>query len=638
MAEIEIGARARLKKVKSSAVTMPLVKFLRNIDRKYKLSTRDRLRIVEQAMVLIESNYVHLPLKRAMHAIDPLQRLRLLKKEVDLLTGMQFHRRMLGIFSSTRDLHTVYHLPHPFKDQIAFLPFLIEQYFEKEGKVEKFMVSRIVEEFLPDSGREVDLFEPGVEVLFWNGVPIRRAIEINGETQAGSNLEARFARGLDDLTIRPLEMSMPPDEAWVALTYRTRKGEILTLKQEWSVYRADETLWTGQSNIKKRAAIDVKKIKINQLKKKLYAPRKFTVSKGFEDVFYADIKTVNERDFGYLRLFSFEVEDANEFVAEFRRVITAASFPQEGLIIDVRGNGGGLIRAGERLLQLFTPHHINPELFEFINTPLNLDICRLAAKETNRARWAESIAESVVTGATYSRGFPLSSEESCNSIGQAYHGPVILITDALSYSATDIFAAGFQDNRVGDVLGTSDNTGAGGANVWTHEDLMKAVRGAPNWPFKPLPRGADLRVAVRRSIRVGPHAGRPLEELGITPDHRHHMTSRDVLKANDDLISMAARILKTKPIYSLKVNLSAWQSGTRYTTVSATSKIPARKKIQNIARVDVYVAGRPYKTLDVINGSLKAKRLVLKHRKGKNNLLLKAFDGANNLVAAYRHG
>lgn len=640
MAEREIGARARLRETESSAVTMPLTKFLKNIERKYRLSTRDRLRIVEQALVLIENNYVHLPLKRAMHAIDPLQRLRLLRKKVDLLSGMQFHRTMLGIFSSTRDLHTVYHLPNPFKDQTAFLPFLIEQYFEKNGKVEKFIVSRIVEEYLqrtPNSGREVDFFEPGVEVLYWNGVPIRRAIEINGEAQAGSNLDARFARGLDDLTIRPLEMSMPPDESWVTLTYRSRKGEILALQQEWLVYQVGDTPLAGKRTIKKRAAIDSKKSKINQLKKKLYAPRQVSVRKGFEDIFYADIKRVNDRDIGYLRLFSFEVEDSDKFVEEITRVIKAATFPQDGLIIDVRGNGGGLIRAGERLLQLFTPHHINPELFEFINTPLNLDICRLASKRTNRARWADSIAESVVTGAIYSSGFPLSSEESCNNIGQVYHGPVILITDALSYSATDIFAAGFQDNRVGDVLGTSDNTGAGGANVWTHEDLMNAVRGAPNWPFRPLPKGADLRVAMRRSIRVGPQAGRPLEELGITPDHRHHMTRRDLLQANDDLIGMAARILNQKPIYSLKVSLSAWKSGFRDVTLRATSKIPAGKKIQNIARLDVYLAGRPYKTLDASKGSIKTRRLTLKRRRGKNDLLVQAFDGANNLVAAYRH-
>lgn len=640
MAEIDTGARARLNQVEMFRATMPLAKFLKNIDQKYRLSTRDRLRIVEQAMVLIESNYVHLPLKRAMHAIDPLQRLRLLKKEVEMLTGMQFHRRMLSIFASTRDLHTVYHLPHPFRSHTAFLPYLIEQYFEKRGQVEKFMVSRIVPELLqrnPGTAREEDSFEPGVEVLFWNGVPIRRAIEINGENQAGSNLEARFARGLDDLTIRPLEMSMPPDEAWVALTYRSRKGEILTLRQEWSVYNEEDTL-PAKANIKKRKAIDVKKTKINQLKKMLYSSQEVRVHTAFEDFFYADVKRVKEKRFGYIRLFNFEVEDPpDEFIAEIIRIIKAADFPQEGLIVDVRGNGGGLIRAAERLLQLFTPHHINPELFEFINTPLNLDICRLAPKRTNRARWAESIAESVRTGATYSRGFPLSSEASCNSIGQVYHGPVILITDALSYSATDIFAAGFQDNGVGDVLGTSDNTGAGGANVWTHEELMNAVLGAPNWPFKPLPKGSDLRVAVRRSIRVGPQSGRPLEELGITPDHRHHMTALDVLKSNDDLIRMAARILGTKPIYALKVKVSSWQSGCRTMTVHATSKIPTQKKIQNIARVDVYLAGRPYKTLDATNGSIKGSKLKLERRRGKNNLLLEAFDGANNLVAAYRH-
>ena len=56
-------------------------------------------------------------------------------------------------------------------------------------------------------------------MLGWNGVPIERAIEINGESQAGSNPDARFARGLDNLTIRPLNSSLPPDEHWVDILY-----------------------------------------------------------------------------------------------------------------------------------------------------------------------------------------------------------------------------------------------------------------------------------------------------------------------------------------------------------------------------------------------------------------------------------
>jgi hypothetical protein len=650
MAEKETGARAKLRKVEDAARTMPLSKFLKSIDPKCKLSKRDRLRIVDQALLLLEMNYVHLPLKRAMHAIDPIQRLKLLRfrlmesNEGELQSGMQFHKRMLEIFASSRDLHTMYLLPTPFRDQVAFLPFLIEQYYDGAGngeRIEKLLVSQVVTQHLqclPNPGPEVLCFEPGVEVLYWNGVPIRRVIEINGETQSGSNLEARFARGLDNLTIRPLDTSLPPDESWVTITYRAKNGEILTLTQEWLVYMTGVApRLAAKSTIKKRAAIDIKKSKINQLKRKLYAPRDVRVRKRFEDIFYAEIRKVDGRDLGYVRLFSFDVDDPDEFVKEFRRVIKSSEFPQEGLIIDVRGNGGGKIRAGERLLQLFTPRRIEPELFEFINTPVNLEICRLAPKSWNLARWVESIAESVVTGAVYSSGFPLNSEESCNDIGQVYHGPVILITDALSYSTTDIFAAGFQDNEIGEVLGTSNNTGAGGANVWWYEDLMNAVRSAPNSPFKPLPKDTDLLVAVRRSIRVGRRSGRPLEELGITPDYLHHTTRRDLLKGNYDLMMRAARILERKPIYSLSVKPFRRKEGSRGVVVAAASQTQPKDKTKKISRLDVDVDGRHYRTFDAKNGSIRARTITLGSRRGKIKLLVQAFDGANNLVAAYRH-
>ena len=39
-----------------------------------ELSTEQRKLIVRQALILIEQNYAHLPLKRAMHAVDPVQR------------------------------------------------------------------------------------------------------------------------------------------------------------------------------------------------------------------------------------------------------------------------------------------------------------------------------------------------------------------------------------------------------------------------------------------------------------------------------------------------------------------------------------------------------------------------------------
>ena len=43
------------------------------------LSHAQRMTIVQQALVLLEGNHVHLPLKVAMHAVNPVQRLRLLR-------------------------------------------------------------------------------------------------------------------------------------------------------------------------------------------------------------------------------------------------------------------------------------------------------------------------------------------------------------------------------------------------------------------------------------------------------------------------------------------------------------------------------------------------------------------------------
>ena len=645
----ETGAKANLLDVGRARNIVPLATFLKSAEPKTMLSRRERLRIVDQALLLLEMNYVHLPLKQAMHAINPIQRLKLLKyrletKGSDLESVMQFHKRMLEIFASLRDVHTSYALPTPFAYQIAFLPFLVEQYFQfdaKRRRVEKFLISHLLDGILQkNSSSNAASFQPGVEALYWNGVPIRRAIEVNGENQAGSNPEARFARGLDNLTVRPLDTSLPPDEKWVDITYKTAAGETQTLTFEWLVYNSDELQRVPPSTIKKRAAIDTKKTKINEFKREFFSPpRPIAEDEPFQKYFYPEARTVDGHQFGYLRLFSFDVKDhrktIDEFIGEIRRVITRPDFPQHGLIIDVRGNPGGTIRAGERLLQLFTPNRIRPELFEFINSPLNLEICRRAPRRMNLLRWADSIAESVKTGATYSMGFPLQPEEWCNQIGQVYYGPVILITDALSYSTTDIFAAGFQDNGVGVILGTSDNTGAGGANLWYYDDLITALGKSSRTQFKPLPRDTDLRLAMRRSVRIGPCEGRPLEELGVNPDHRHYMTRRDLMNRNIDLVRQAAHILQTKPVYSLRVQPA--KGANRALWISASSKVRPRDNRRRISRVDVFVNGRPQKSLSARNGALLGKTVSL-GKSRKFDWLVQAFDYDNKLVAlARRH-
>ena len=171
--------------------------------------------------------------------------------------------------------------------------------------------------------------------------------------------------------------------------------------------------------------------------------------------------------------------------------------------------------------------------------------------------WHSSISEALSTGSIFSGGYSITDRDEANSIGQLYYGPVILVTDALCYSATDLFAAGFQDHQIGDVLGVDENTGAGGANVWEYELLRRRLDGSrykliqflntsQGKPFSPF------RISIRRNVRIGERAGTPVEDLGIRPDILYNMTRGDLLDGNMDLIQKAPNILASKPVRQLE--------------------------------------------------------------------------------------
>jgi hypothetical protein len=422
----------------------------------------------------------------------------------------------------------------------------------------------------------------------------------------------------------------------------------------WLVDNATDARITSalsKSSSEQRFSVDVRRRRICAVRKKLYASRTPSHVWSIGDSLYALTKQVDGRDVAYIRVFNFEVDNQRRFLERVVRLVTKPTFPQAGLILDVRGNPGGNIRAAESLLQLFTPKRIEPASFEFINTPLNYTICKTAPKDWNLERWVPSMRDAALTGAAYSAGFPLTLDDQCNGVGQVYYGPVVLITDALSYSATDMFAAGFQDNRVGVVLGTSDNTGAGGANVWSLDDLLRALGGNPESPYKKLPKGVEMRVAMRRSSRVGAHAGVLLEEFGVEPDERHRTTRADILEQNGDLIAAAAAIIQDRPMWRLSVQHMR-RTHSPGVVVSAESRIPSssghrrggkairpgsRPHHSPIARVEVIVQGRLKESIDAHEGNVRTTPVAIE-RNGRQaaSVEVHALDGTGTLVASRR--
>jgi hypothetical protein len=602
-ASVDIGAQLTQAAPESLHPLLGQIMDLQTFRQKpVQLTLADRRQIVQQALILIEQNYVHLPHKIAMHAVNPVQRLRLLRARLAasnprrLPPAAAFHGEMSEIFHSLRDLHTNYVLPEPFRGKLAFLPFLVEEFFE-QGRPQ-YLVTKVMD------GAPVGDFGLGALITHWNGMPIERAIEVSAARYAGSNEAARHARGVESLTVRPLRIHRYPDEDWVVVGF-FKDGKSGEFRQPWLVAPNLPPVieeYGSADEARTVLGLDLDMDEAHRARKLLFAqavaaserdpagqppePAADEVPTRLPSVFRARKVTVNKVQFGHLRIYTFHVNDPDAFVAEFVRLIEA--LPSTGLIVDVRGNGGGHISAAEFTLQTLTPVRITPEPTQFINTGVNAELCRQhehGQGGIDLGAWLPSIEQSVQTGATHSNAYPITPADRANAVGQRYFGPVVLITDGRCYSATDIFAAGFQDHRIGPVLGVDANTGAGGANVWTHELLSQLVqpRGGNGSPYQELRSGVGMRVSIRRTLRVGDAAGTAVEDLGVVPDKVHQLTRRDIEKTNDDLIRHAVSLLRKQPSRELDVQKTAVRDGMLRLTLTTVG----------IDRVDVYVDDRP---------------------------------------------
>ena len=151
-------------------------------------------------------------------------------------------------------------------------------------------------------------------------------------------------------------------------------------------------------------------------------------------------------------------------------------------------------------------------------------------------------------------GSPLTNPDDANDTGQVYHGPVALLVDGLTYSAADIFAAGFQDHKIGPILGYDTTTGGGGGNVWRHNDVLEKLGPKPGLRFKPLPRDVSMTLAIRRCSRVHEHDGVPIEDRGVSvTDHYQPVTIEDVVAGYPGLVTYACAKLSGLPRFRIDV-------------------------------------------------------------------------------------
>lgn len=562
--------------------------FLRRAAAEPPLSRVEKVMLLEQTERVLRDLYAHLPFKKvSAQDRDPFFALEGVRGQLDQLTELDFHLCMLLVFATVRDVHTGYVAPTPYRGAVAFLPFEIRFFEERKGEFRFIVSKRMATE--DDARFAPEHFVVGAEVMAWNGIEAGEATMVAAQLQPGANQDAELSRGVARMTLRSIAShgvagggGIPPfavsNEAVIRYRAPGEKKE-REISFPWMV----ATGFGGQSFASAAFSSSVAMTELQHWSKCSYRPEKLKAKaeapgggaadfietqfaleeakRGFPAPELMRNPDQAEWSAGYLRIRHFANDVGSLFEeAKLEQVRTVLErFNREargGLIVDIRGNPGGQIRIAERMLQYFSPREIQPLRFHFPRTALVEQVIAMLREETGSAgefsAWLEAKPGDEETDPRLTPGRTLTPPELANDTGQIYQGPVVLLFDALTYSAADMFAAGFQDHQIGELIGVDCSTGGGGANAWSYQDIVDNLPKVPGLEMAALPRDCRVSVAVRRCTRTNAER-EPIEDIGVAPNHFHARTRRDVLEGNADLFEFACERLMAAPVFRIDV-------------------------------------------------------------------------------------
>jgi carboxyl-terminal processing protease len=190
---------------------------------------------------------------------------------------------------------------------------------------------------------------------------------------------------------------------------------------------------------------------------------------------------VLDDDIGYLGLRGFPEPSVVDTVEQ--HVKSFQDLGVHGLILDLRGNSGGRIDVGTRLLSHFLPA-------------------------------GSSVYEEISRGGENRMHF--------SRAGTQYDLPLVVLVDGGTASMGEIFASAVQEHGAAMVLGTNTAGSVAAAQVFA------------------LPDGAGLQVTVYEILSAD---GKPLNRVGVVPDEVIETDPSDAVMGTDRVLSRAIEIL-----------------------------------------------------------------------------------------------
>lgn len=519
-------------------------------------SSTDKKVVLDQAYLVMSEIFVHRDLKITNFGseIDPLPLIRNLQEKADSLSDRDFHNELTNIFAKQNDLHTSYSYPKPYACYMSYLPFSFKEIIKRDGQkfiaVNKIVDTKEVIDLVPDLKVQI-----GDILVSYNGVSAYEAAQSWASHSSGANPPATHRRSINLLAYSSQRFAFLPQKDSVDLVLLNRLGKTYSVSIPW-ISRADTKCLTPEAEIEVTAKLeesvgsDVYQNEFNRIyrfSKKPLRNKMLNVAPLIdtsEPILKYKIEKNEFGDFGYIRLESFipEKMTITELIQEIKKILYKDFAQTDGLIFDLRNNGGGYIALAEKLVQLFTPKNPTPLNFILKNSAANRHVMYEAEPDDE---FTVALRNAEASGALYTAGLPLHPANEIDLIGQYYFKPVALLTNANCYSSCDMFSALMQDHEAAIIFGEDSTTGAGGANNFDHTGTIRILRDNLG-PYQKLPSGQDIGFSFRQTLRTGKSEGVLIEDRGVLSDHVVPTTLSDLYSDSGDQFKIIGKELNER--------------------------------------------------------------------------------------------
>lgn len=580
-----------------------------------EMSLEEKTQMVDQSKFILRDLFVHRDhkIKHYGPEADPLPALDEIRTKLPNLSTIDFHRQMLRTFRRLHDWHTTYQLPAPFQCYRSLLPVGFKSVKNEFGKnviaVNSVVSTPEVLKLMPADVK----FDVGDILVSYGGKTPEEAINGLSWLSFGANPAAIRRDAVEFLSFIAHRGNLLPSENEVEMTLLDKEGKTKSFKVPWISRWTKECVEPEQEETARRDSNKGEKYwqrEYNQI----FKQTKKTRFKGPGDLLDSREPIVKYKmirnefgSFSYLTLSSFVPEKLSvaETLVEIKRLLDGPLAEGEGLIIDLRDNGGGQILLGEGMVQLLNPRNSVPLNFVLKNSAANRFYWETMAPTED---FAQELRNAVSQGRSYTNGIPMNSVASLNGLGQSFMKPVAVFINASCYSTCDMFTASMQDLGAGVIFGEDPNTGAGGANNWSYNGILYGDLPEENkGPFAPLPAGLNIGLSYRQTFRTGLHAGELIEDVGVKADIMAEATLADLGKSEAQI-----RFL-TRKLAEQTGNFKSWvkiKEGSNL-DIQLGKRPKLNLKWENTSRLDIRANGQILGSMEIESSNTEGRDIVI---------------------------